>query len=798
MARVWAFYAALVGAVLLAWSSSQPPAPLPASAPAEAFSAERAMVDVRQIARAPHPMGSAENRRVRAYLERRLAALGAETEVSSGGAFGETKFLPPGWVTGGTVENLIGVIPGRDRAAPAVALMAHYDSVANSPGAADDASGVAAALEIARALTVNGPPPRDLVLILTDGEEFGLYGAKAFWAEHPLRTRIGAVINMEARGSSGLAFMFETGRENGRTVGVFADHVRRPEANSLSAWVYERMPNGTDFTLPKEAGVQGLNFAFIGRPFDYHSASSTPETLDRGSLQHLGGQALDAARGLLALPGAPEKAEDAVYAGLFGRALVVYPAWGGWIVVLAGAGLLAAAVARARRDGPLPRVSVLKGAGLFLLVVTFTALAIRAAYRVAPVDEHFYQGRMGAAYGLYFASVLPLGAAAALWVLRRAFVDSLRWTLPAAALVLGAVCSLFGGLDAVGTGLATVAAVLSALIGGRAAEPRAAWAGLIGLGLIATVALQALAPQTAFLVGWPVLVAALAATATALGGDRRGWAAAVLAITAVVSIAWVGRTAAFLFDSLGLTAPELLAACAGLAALSGLPLAAAWSQLRLVSVANVALLAVIGIVGLAWIALADPWSARFPRPTHVLHVIDVGTGRSALTSSLDDLDAWTRGVLSKGGEPRRAPLPALWAEETWVSRTKAVTPAAPPRLDVSREGAVVRVRLADPLARELRLSVDPTNGDALRAVSVQGRAWSKPPQPGEPLRVRWQAAGADGVTVAFEAHGPVTLRWAALRDGWPADATPLPPRGDRLMPVGSSDSTVLVGEGRAP
>lgn len=63
MARVWAFYAALVGAFVLAWASSQPPGPLPATAPADAFSADRAMADVRRIARAPHPMGSAEKDR---------------------------------------------------------------------------------------------------------------------------------------------------------------------------------------------------------------------------------------------------------------------------------------------------------------------------------------------------------------------------------------------------------------------------------------------------------------------------------------------------------------------------------------------------------------------------------------------------------------------------------------------------------------------------------------------------------------------------------------------------------------
>jgi len=45
-------------------------------------------------------------------------------------------------------------------AAPAVALMAHYDSVPASTGASDDAAGVASALEIVRAIKARGVPAR--------------------------------------------------------------------------------------------------------------------------------------------------------------------------------------------------------------------------------------------------------------------------------------------------------------------------------------------------------------------------------------------------------------------------------------------------------------------------------------------------------------------------------------------------------------------------------------------------------------------------------------------------------------
>src|SRR5690606_27598990 len=76
--RLFALALALVGALLLAAAASRTPAPLSADAPDGAFSAGRAMADIEQIARAPHPTGSPEHARVRAYLLDRMVELGLQ------------------------------------------------------------------------------------------------------------------------------------------------------------------------------------------------------------------------------------------------------------------------------------------------------------------------------------------------------------------------------------------------------------------------------------------------------------------------------------------------------------------------------------------------------------------------------------------------------------------------------------------------------------------------------------------------------------------------------------------------
>ena len=102
-------------------------------------------------------------------------------------------------------------LPGQGKA---IILLAHYDSVPAGPGAADDGSGVAAVLETARALRARAAKGakslHPVIAVLTDGEEYGLLGADAFLSDPPLRSLVGAVINVEARGNQGQSRLFQT------------------------------------------------------------------------------------------------------------------------------------------------------------------------------------------------------------------------------------------------------------------------------------------------------------------------------------------------------------------------------------------------------------------------------------------------------------------------------------------------------------------------------------------------------------------------------------------------------------
>ncbi|HEY9217413.1 MAG TPA: peptidase M20, partial [Phenylobacterium sp.] len=119
MGRTIVLAAALVLAALFAWLQLDPPSARPANAKAGEFSASRAMADVRVLGRAPHPMGSPANLAVRDHLVRRLEGLGLATEVQSADAWSRLPGDEP-LLAGGRISNVIGILAGRDRAAPAL------------------------------------------------------------------------------------------------------------------------------------------------------------------------------------------------------------------------------------------------------------------------------------------------------------------------------------------------------------------------------------------------------------------------------------------------------------------------------------------------------------------------------------------------------------------------------------------------------------------------------------------------------------------------------------------------------
>ncbi len=359
-------FTAAVGLVL--HLNGTPPAVVAASAAPDVFSAARALEDVRGLTASglPHPIGSEDHARARAFVEGRLRSLGLEPTLQRANACTERGSC-------GDVENIVAVIEG-EAPRPALMLAAHYDSVPKGPGASDDGAGVATILEIVRALR-EGPKPRySVVILIDDGEERGLLGARAFVDAHPLAEDVSVVLNFEARGSAGQTAMFETSAGGRWLIDAFAGAAEEPAASSVIYALYKKLPNDTDLTIFKKAGKQGLNFAFADRVWDYHTANDTAERMDPRSLQHMGDQGLAVTRALLAGDLATPAGTEAVYFDLFSRTLVVYGS--SFARMVAGLALLFSAlgISLAIRKGKVALIDV--GHGLRIALTGVLAAAV--------------------------------------------------------------------------------------------------------------------------------------------------------------------------------------------------------------------------------------------------------------------------------------------------------------------------------------------------------------------------------------------------------------------------------------
>lgn len=795
MGRSIALALCLIAAFTLAWQADQTPRPAPVDAPLTSFSAARALPDVEAIAKAPHPIGSPQNAAVRDHLVERMTALGLDPQVQNADALGEHKRGADVAIYGGRVENIIGVLPGRDPAAPAVALMAHYDSVPGSPGAADDATGVAAALEIVRALKAQGQPARDVILLLTDGEEAGLLGATAFFEQHPLAKHIGFLLNMEARGGGGRAQMFQTGAANGGTIDLFRKTALSPSASSLTVFMYEKMPNDTDFSVSKAAGVPGLNYAFIGRQFDYHSPTSTPANLDKGSLQHIGQETLAAARGAAFAEALPAKTPNLVYANTFAGHMLAYPPAAGWAVQALAGLLIAAGAWQARQRGLLPWRDVIQGIGAALYLIALSAVLFRLARRATGADFGFLEQRYLLAQVTRWEIALALLAIGALTIAASAAGRG-RTRLATGLIVLGsgAACSAFGGWDPIGLGLGAVGAILATVSFGRPSSPAGSWAGMLATGFLAALALQILAPTTAFLAAWPLALAGLGAAITGMASKRSLPFLGVLAVLGAFGTSWLLTFGHGVFQ--GLDMPELLAVIVWLSALLLWPLAHTGENEKGVRVTAVALV-MMGFVLVAVVRLDPPWSERYPQATHAAYFMDHTTGEASRISMTPDIPAWTRQMLvADGGKIERAPLPAGWRGKVWSAKTAPIQVVAPTLSLTSDAAGFQRLLVSPPQgARTLALTLRPSV--KLTEATLNGRPVEALAAPGAVTRINW-AAAPQGLELRFKAAGPGALEvgYITITEAWPADAKPLPMRPADVMAFDASDATIVGGTQR--
>lgn len=736
--RALASAVALLGVAVAALQSVQPPDALGADAPAAEFSAGRAFAHVRTVGAGPHAAGSAAADAVREHLVSTLRGLGLSPEVQ------DTVTVQGGELSssaGGTslarVRNVVTLLPGT---APTgrIFLVAHYDSVQVSHGGNDDGAGTAAILETARALAAGPRLRNDVVLVMTDAEEACLCGAQAFVDQHPLARDGGVVLNLEARGSTGPAVMFETAVNNAGLTGVFS-RAPNPVGTSFAVEVYRLMPNDTDFTPFLDHGFTGFNSAYIDGAAIYHAPTDTPDRMDRDSLQHLGANALALTRELGGRDLPTLRSEgDAVYFPVPGG-LAVYPSTLTWpLAALALVAVLALSWL-SRRRGLTTGKRLAGGFGLTLVPILAAPVAAQLLWALLKLIRPGYAEQLIDPYRPFWYRLAVVALTALIIFAWYAF---LRRRLHPPTLILG-------GLG---------------------------WLAVLGL------VLAAFAPGGSYLAALPALAGALAGSAAVL---LRGWWS-VLALTAGAAVAVVilFPTAVMFFPALGLALGGAGAFITTLLALALLPIIellhpapgprqgmAALRARRLVAAPTLvaALTAVACVVaGLT----VDRFDAAHPSPTHLMYALDADTGEARWLSEESKPQEWTSHYVKGDPTPVADTLPAFGAAKllTGPAQPAQLPPTAlSPGTDTTAGGLrTVTFRLTP--QRPVRLLTLHVSADAaVSKATVGGRevpteVKTKGPW-GFGFAFHAPPAGGVEVTLTVRAGAPVKLRLMDASDG---------------------------------
>lgn len=352
--------AAALVSVVAGCGPSPAPAPLPSPAPTATAIASATVAATAKIPPTPPVPAVLTEAALRAHVQAlaapELRGRGSGTEDEAAAAelivtrlrhwniapagddyFQRFKLRPD---SGRESANVIASLPGSGALANEVVVFgAHYDHLGLRNGEAylgaeDNASGVAAVLEGARALATETGPRREVLLIFFGAEEIGLVGSR-YYVQHPVRpiTQTVAMVNVDMIGRTiadleGLRlFRSLVKLDPDASIGVLGT-ADRPimrqaaeaacAAEALQLWATEDFPapirrvleafsegRGDNFSF-EDAGVPALFFG-AGESDDYHRPTDTPDKLHYPLLTRRARAITDVVRRLATSPERPRR-----------------------------------------------------------------------------------------------------------------------------------------------------------------------------------------------------------------------------------------------------------------------------------------------------------------------------------------------------------------------------------------------------------------------------------------------------------------------------------------------------------
>jgi hypothetical protein len=327
------------------------------SNPPTGINLTQAWSDLEHITQQYHPYNSRANDDVRKYLLAQIKnilktkKIGADQVIIEDDTISNASFSLGSTSVYFEGTNIIVAIRGSDDDEPynsterrpengGVLVNAHYDSVSTGYGATDDGVGVATILQLLSYFTESKSwPRRTVILLLNNGEEDFLNGAKAFM-RHPISQVPQTFVNLEGAGAGGRATLF---RSTDTEVTRYYKRAPSPFASVVSGDGFKKglIRSETDYKIfHGELGLRGLDIAFMEPRARYHTIEDSTRETSLKSVWHMLSAAIATTSGLAADTSATFSSSeddhdpysnvkkgtstDAVWFDIFGRVFVVF------------------------------------------------------------------------------------------------------------------------------------------------------------------------------------------------------------------------------------------------------------------------------------------------------------------------------------------------------------------------------------------------------------------------------------------------------------------------------------------
>ncbi|KAH6642411.1 endoplasmic reticulum metallopeptidase 1 [Boeremia exigua] len=333
------------------------------SSPPPGTNLTEAWDDLQHITRQFHPYNSRANDHVRQYLLARITDLVAAKNLTAHDVavvddnLSNATFSSSNTTVYFEGTNLIVAIRGSDDDEPffdpnqsaltssrrpnngGVLVNAHYDSVSSGYGATDDGVGVVCVLQLLSYFTERDNwPKRSIILLLNNGEEDFLNGAKAFM-RHPISRVPHTFLNLEGAGAGGRATLF---RSTDTEVTKHYRASKHPFGTVVSADGFKKglIRSETDYKVfYGELGLRGLDVAFMEPRARYHTVEDSTRETSLKSVWHMLSASIATVSGLASdtsdeFNGSEDRREDAkvdagtgsdaVWFDLLGQTFVVF------------------------------------------------------------------------------------------------------------------------------------------------------------------------------------------------------------------------------------------------------------------------------------------------------------------------------------------------------------------------------------------------------------------------------------------------------------------------------------------